>query len=95
MPVTKTRVVFTNDGDEGTAKRIVESVKKGNQVFVAEALLQVIKEDNGNFTIRNKDNTGLLQTDLIQLLSFAWLVNKTDGGNISQLQSASFCDQLH
>jgi RimK family alpha-L-glutamate ligase len=94
MPVTKTRVVvFTNDGDEGTAKRIVEECeKKGNQVFVAEApAARVVKEDNGNFTIRNKDNTEFTANrfDTVIIVRVVGKQNRTLD-NISQLQSAGF-----
>ena len=94
MPKTKTRVVvFTNDGDEGTAKRIVEECdKKGNAVFVAEApAARVIKEGNGNFTIRNKDKTEFTANrfDTVIVVRIVGKQSRTLD-NVSQLQSAGF-----
>ena len=94
MPKTKTRVVvFTNDGDEGTAKRIVEECdKRGNAVFVAEApAARVIKEGNGNFTIRNKDKTEFTANrfDTVIVVRIVGKQSRTLD-NVSQLQSAGF-----
>ena len=94
MPKRKTRVVvFTNDGDEGTAKRIVEECdKRGNAVFVAEApAARVIKEGNGNFTIRNKDKTEFTANrfDTVIVVRIVGKQSRTLD-NVSQLQSAGF-----
>ena len=93
LPKRRVRiVVFTKDGSEGTAKRIVEECgKSGNQVFIAEVpSARVIKQDNGDFVIRNKDGSEFIANRLNTVIVVRVVAGARTLDNISQLQSAGF-----